>query len=224
MGQSRPATTIEIALQLLQALDQVSQRDEELLRARELLIAFAQQRTPQSQPGVPDDFDEETYLALYPDVAEAVKAGVFGSGYDHWLTHGEKEGRIATYKTPPGIPADFDESGYLALNPDVAEDVRAGLYASGYEHWKRRGAKERRPTPRPGELVAGRGPLSDPSIPSTVKNEKYKEVSRPTASNASSSADSRATEISTGYNFDHVDLFGFLHQERPRYTASASSR
>src|SRR5437763_684512 len=135
----RSATSIQGALrelkfsiELLQSLDQVSQRDDQLLRARELLIAFARRRTLPSKPGIPDDFDEETYLALYPDVAAYVAAGTFRSGYDHWLTVGEKEGRIATYTTAPGIPADFDEAGYLALNPDVSEDVRAGLYASGY--------------------------------------------------------------------------------------------
>src|ERR1700687_2788720 len=119
VGDSRPLTSIPLALQeltssieLLQAHEQVSRRDAELLHARELLIAFARQRTPHSTPGVPEDFDEETYLALYPDAAEAVKAGDFPSGYDHWLTIGEKEGRIAPYKPLPGIPADFDEAGY----------------------------------------------------------------------------------------------------------------
>src|SRR5207248_10197563 len=93
--------------------------------------------------------------------------------YDHWRTTGEQQGCIVTYKTPRGIPADFDEAGYLALNPDIAEDVRAGLYASGYEHWKRRGVKERRPAPAPGERMAVIGTPLDPSIPASFDEEAY---------------------------------------------------
>jgi hypothetical protein len=78
--------------------------------------------------------------------------------------------------------------------------------------------------PTPANPITFGVAITDPSIPSTVKNEKYKEVSRFEVSNASSSADSRATEIRTAYNFDHVDLFGFLHQERPGYAAGAAAR
>lgn len=39
------------------------------------------------------EFNEAEYLALYPDVAAAVKAGAFKSGRDHYLKHGKAEGR-----------------------------------------------------------------------------------------------------------------------------------
>ena len=38
-------------------------------------------------------FDEAEYLALYPDVAAAVEAGAFKTGFEHFQKHGEKEGR-----------------------------------------------------------------------------------------------------------------------------------
>lgn len=38
-------------------------------------------------------FDEATYLQAYPDVAEAVKLGTLNAAYDHYLAHGQTEGR-----------------------------------------------------------------------------------------------------------------------------------
>ncbi len=40
-----------------------------------------------------DQFDEKLYLQLYPDVAYAVKTGVFSSGREHYYQYGKKEGR-----------------------------------------------------------------------------------------------------------------------------------
>lgn len=40
-------------------------------------------------------FDEERYLATYPDVAKAVAAGHFQSGLDHFKRHGLREGRFS---------------------------------------------------------------------------------------------------------------------------------
>lgn len=39
-------------------------------------------------------FDESYYLASYSDVALAVSAGVFKSGFDHFQQSGLKEGRV----------------------------------------------------------------------------------------------------------------------------------
>lgn len=44
-----------------------------------------------------DEFDEVTYLEVYPDVAEAVKKGDLSSGLEHYLHYGQAEGRIANY-------------------------------------------------------------------------------------------------------------------------------
>src|SRR5260370_30282322 len=83
------------------------------------------------KPPIPPEFDEVTYLLLYPDITEKVSAGDFLSGYEHWLKFGRDEGRLARFhemaeresgvlQARPGIPADFDEDAYLFLNPDVA--------------------------------------------------------------------------------------------------------
>jgi uncharacterized membrane protein len=38
-------------------------------------------------------FNEVAYLAANPDVAQAVRAGEFISGYQHYTMHGQYEGR-----------------------------------------------------------------------------------------------------------------------------------
>ncbi len=40
-----------------------------------------------------ESFDEALYLQTYPDVADAVRAGLISSGYAHWLEWGKAEGR-----------------------------------------------------------------------------------------------------------------------------------
>lgn len=42
---------------------------------------------------VATDFDEATYLLVNPDVRAAVKAGTTKSGFDHYLTDGQREDR-----------------------------------------------------------------------------------------------------------------------------------
>jgi glycosyltransferase involved in cell wall biosynthesis len=41
----------------------------------------------------PPQWDELRYLRQNPDVAGAVRAGTFSSGYDHWMKHGANEAR-----------------------------------------------------------------------------------------------------------------------------------
>lgn len=38
--------------------------------------------------------------------------------------------------------AEFDEEQYLEINPDVADAVRRGEFASGREHWEKHGVFE----------------------------------------------------------------------------------
>jgi hypothetical protein len=42
------------------------------------------------------EFDEAWYLANYPDVAIAVKSGLIGSGFVHYMNNGKLEGRFAS--------------------------------------------------------------------------------------------------------------------------------
>ena len=47
-------------------------------------------------------FHEQQYLALYPDVAEAISAKKIRSGMQHWLQFGFKEGRMVAFtRIPP---------------------------------------------------------------------------------------------------------------------------
>jgi ubiquinone/menaquinone biosynthesis C-methylase UbiE len=40
-----------------------------------------------------ESFNESAYLAMYPDVKEAVERGTFSSGYEHFCRYGRREGR-----------------------------------------------------------------------------------------------------------------------------------
>jgi hypothetical protein len=57
-------------------------------------------------------FDEAYYLKTYEDVANAVTAGYFKSGYEHYVKHGKAEGRLSV---PPG-----EKPGISQLNPQSA--------------------------------------------------------------------------------------------------------
>ena len=110
------------------------------------------------QPPIPSDFDEISYLLLYPDIARTVAAGGLSSGYEHWVRYGQHEGRLAHFigsrkpkpnttarvQPRPNIPADFDEDAYLFFNPDVSAAVDNGWFASGYAHWSKAGRAEER--------------------------------------------------------------------------------
>ena len=48
-------------------------------------------RTP--LPEVPPEYNEGEYLELNQDVAQAVKNGVFTSGFDHYLQYGFNDNR-----------------------------------------------------------------------------------------------------------------------------------
>jgi ectoine hydroxylase-related dioxygenase (phytanoyl-CoA dioxygenase family) len=59
--------------------------------------AFWLDRPPQPLPPEAASklpFSEDNYLRRYPDVAEAVKTGVFERGLDHFELHGREEGRL----------------------------------------------------------------------------------------------------------------------------------
>jgi uncharacterized repeat protein (TIGR03803 family) len=72
-------------------------------------------------------FDEHYYLATNPDVASAVAAGAFATGYDHYIQYGQFEGRS---------PSPYwNEAWYLQQNPDVAAAVKAKAVTSGFMHY-----------------------------------------------------------------------------------------
>ena len=118
--------------------------------------------TPTPAPGpIPGPgFDEQFYLGYYADVAEAVWAGAFSSGWHHYDAYGRAEGRYgnasevpAPTPTPtpaptpapgPGPELGFDEQFYLGYYADVAEAVRQGSFSSGWQHYDRYGRAEGR--------------------------------------------------------------------------------
>ncbi len=81
-------------------------------------------------------FDSAKYLAMYPDIANAVRTRVVRSALEHYLLYGRAEGRAA-------CPY-YVESDYLSLNPDIASAVSAGILRSGLEHYLRYGQYEGR--------------------------------------------------------------------------------
>jgi hypothetical protein len=66
-------------------------------------------------------FDEDWYLAANPDVAAAVAAGIYASGYEHYVLAGQAEGRAPAPPGTPGEPVPYaqidaytwdDDNGY----------------------------------------------------------------------------------------------------------------
>jgi hypothetical protein len=80
-------------------------------------------------------FDESDYLALHPDIRDAVKQRQLKSGRAHFLMYGYFEGRL-------GGSAMVDEDWYLAEYTDVADAVRMGSVASATEHYRTTGMFE----------------------------------------------------------------------------------
>ncbi len=111
-------------------------------------------------------FDEAAYRRHYPDLTNDVLAGAdLANGYDHFLRHGNAEGRIGhamfdplfyarqaglTESQPPfqhyltalergGTEAEtsryFDSAWYLGRYPEVADGLSRGIWRSPLEHY-----------------------------------------------------------------------------------------
>jgi hypothetical protein len=118
-------------------------------RPTDLIFTFNQYVTFQAiDEGILPRFDEELYLLANPDVAAAVQAGGLASGAQHYDLYGRAEGRslLPLQLEIGGLKmADFfDETYYLDQYADVAEAVRQGALAYGYEHFLRAGIAEGR--------------------------------------------------------------------------------
>ncbi|HVT30372.1 MAG TPA: hypothetical protein VHE81_20345 [Lacipirellulaceae bacterium] len=82
-------------------------------------------------------FDEKFYLEMYPDLAEAHKAGRLSDLRKHFIEQGYFEGRF-------GVKPNVDEEFYRKTYADVALAVSKGQLNSGYDHYIRTGATEGR--------------------------------------------------------------------------------
>jgi GT2 family glycosyltransferase/glycosyltransferase involved in cell wall biosynthesis len=106
-----------------------------------------------------EHYCEELYLAVNPDVADAVARGNFATGLDHYRLFGwadERKGLRPSlrsdgfYTDPPPPPPDmseeikdFDHEAYFALYPDVRAAV-GGDAEAGRTHWAKHGRFEGR--------------------------------------------------------------------------------
>jgi hypothetical protein len=63
------------------------------------------------------NFNEAEYLAANPDVAPAVAAGVFTSGWSHFDLYGQREGRRETLKTWKSYQAIHYPERLIPLRP-----------------------------------------------------------------------------------------------------------
>lgn len=72
-------------------------------------------------------FDESYYLAKNADIAAAVRAGQFATGYDHFQRAGQFERRNPS--------AWFDTGYYLERNPDLASAAGKGQLPSPFAHY-----------------------------------------------------------------------------------------
>lgn len=77
-----------------------------------------------------ENYDEAEYLSANPDVADAVKKGVFESGYKHFKKYGESEGRML--RRPSSIISDAKRKKLERIKPllrnDMPYDDRIGHY------------------------------------------------------------------------------------------------
>jgi len=81
--------------------------------------------------------DEDWYLAKYPDIASAIKAGTISNAREHFQLYGFYEHRM-----PYEIVV--DEQWYLDQYPDIRSAVEALAYVSGQHHFEELGYKEGR--------------------------------------------------------------------------------
>lgn len=99
---------------------------------------------PGMAPTMPERsaFDEDAYLHLHPDVAEAMNAGTVGSGWQHFTLHGFVEGRqwVAKTNSLEGVdrkiaPGDEmnrgDEEHYFDVGESALHCIEAALITAG---------------------------------------------------------------------------------------------
>jgi hypothetical protein len=82
-------------------------------------------------------FDEQWYLAKYPDVAGAIRHGKVQDAHEHYVQHGYFEHRMP-FRISVNTP------WYLNQNPDVRDAVAQRHFSSAQEHFELIGYREGR--------------------------------------------------------------------------------
>lgn len=91
-------------------------------------------------------FDPVWYLSQYPDVADAIEAGIVISPLHHYMGHDGTE----TFSPNPY----FDEAYYLNSYPDVRAAIERGVFRNGYAHFLWAGIAEGRNPSSDFDIVA----------------------------------------------------------------------
>lgn len=89
-------------------------------------------------------FDENFYVNMNADVADAIAQGVFVNGLMHFQEYGLSENRQITPHLENSANLVFDEAFYLAHNEDVANAMSLGIFTSGLAHYALYGEREGR--------------------------------------------------------------------------------
>ncbi len=112
----------------------------------------ALQETP-----TPQTFNEQAYLAVNPDVAEAIRLGKIRSGWSHFKKFGHIEGRRQKVAEDElATPENFDEARYLAVNPDVRQAIELGRFLTARAHFDEFGRAQGRRQKRASDIPAMR--------------------------------------------------------------------
>jgi hypothetical protein len=117
--------------------DQLKTSDDEIKVPRELLNLLLDMYISGW------DFDEDWYLATYPDIQAAVGQGQFASGWAHFRAIGYFEGRL-------GSRPIVDSAWYLDTYPDIAQAMLEGKVTSAADHFESFGYAEGRLPSAPG--------------------------------------------------------------------------
>jgi hypothetical protein len=110
------------------------------------------------------DFDEDWYLATYPDVHEAIREGKFPSGWVHFRSIGYLEGRL-------GSQPHVDTEWYVNTYPDIAKAMLEGKMASAADHYVQFGYREGRLPREPTIHSKWYAPRYLPSVDPTDADE-----------------------------------------------------
>jgi|GEM_PF-2914396 len=98
-----------------------------------------------------NSWNDAAYLTANPDVKKAFVTAqsqgwtLYGKvGFAHFMNFGDWEGRntgqvMTGRQLEIQLKRKFDETGYLARNPDVASAVQNGYYTTGHDHFLQQG-------------------------------------------------------------------------------------
>jgi hypothetical protein len=146
-GLAGIAVTVACFWVTLAIIDPVPPKQASITRTEQ-----ASDKSSDPDPTLPvgwKQWNERLYLAVNPDVAQAIARGDFRSARQHYELHGAAERRQGAF-----VPDNWNEAEYLSLHADVVAAVKAGMFISGYHHYLAAGRREGRPGGFPATTTA----------------------------------------------------------------------